>query len=307
MADSGGEEADLREEDWISINIYTGANPGAMDFFISSEIPEVLSCGGFDRWHFLRFFDGHGPHLRLRLRADSGNSANLKRASMLACNRGLDRLGMLPVEEYRPLVMPPGERDVAWLEQSWCAVRSASYEPELEKYGGEPGMPVAAAVFETSSQIAISVLRADLAAEYSRKTMAPCLMAIVADIFWPRNPAALWNNYATYWLGGDTAFARDWRERFLLQADRLREANTPVVAAPEELPPEAAALLADWSKALRTGHKRYQRMRTFQDFPSAQLGLHFIHMMNNRLGLSMLEEAYLATLLEARADTLTPA
>jgi thiopeptide-type bacteriocin biosynthesis protein len=292
---------ELREEDWVFIKIYTGAYPGALDLFISKVIPEVLSQGGFDCWYFVRFIDEHGLHLRLRLRAHPRESANLKRAAMLACNRGLDGLGMLYADEYRPLVLPSGERESTWLKQTPVAVRTATHEPELEKYGGEPGMPIAEDVFESSSRIAVSILRADLAREYSRKTMAPSLMSIVAETFWPRNPAALWSNYATYWLGGDTAFARDWRERFLMQASLLRERNTSVVASAGELPSEATSLLADWTKALRTAHAQYRRMRTFQEFPSSRLGFHFIHMMNNRLGLSALEESYLATLLEVRA------
>jgi hypothetical protein len=132
-------------------------------------------------------------------------------------------------------------------------------------------------------------------------------MALAAEVFWPRDAAPSWSDYATFWLGGDTAFARDWRERFFDQARLLRDQNVPVVADAGELPEKARASLAEWAGALRRAHASYRRLGTFQEFPSVELGSRFIHTMNNRLGLSPLEEAYLATLLEDRAAGLVAA
>lgn len=272
-----------------------------MDFFIATVIPQVLSQVDASRWFFLRFVDPYGLHVRLRLRARRGESAALRRAAMLACHRGLDALGTLLPDEYRPLVVPPEAPDPAWREQALVSVRSTAYEPELEKYGGEPGMPAAEELFEASSRIAVAVLQAERGEALSRKTMAPCLMALAADVFWPRDAAPSWSDYATFWLGGDTAFAREWRERFFDQARLLRDQDVSVVPDAGGLPAPAGVLLAEWTRALRRAHAGYRRLGTFREFPAEELGSRFIHTMNNRLGLSPLEEAYLATLLEDRA------
>lgn len=294
------------EEDWISLHVHAGAHPDAMDYFIATGIPGVLAGGELLRWFFVRMIDEEGFHLRLRLRPRPGERARFQRAALVACHRALDGVGALGASRYRPLVQSPGAFDPAWLERNPVAVREGAYEPELEKYGGEPGIPIAEELFHISSRIAVQVVRADLAGEFSRKTLAPGLMATTRDVFGFRNPATFWREYAMYWLGGDCAFARDMKDRFLAQAELLDRRSTAVIAPPSELPAPARALLEEWEDALRRAHRLYRRSRTFQEFPSPQIGFHFIHTMNNRLGLVPLEEAYLATLLELQCEPHTP-
>lgn len=290
----------FREEDWVSLNVYVGAHPGAMDFFVTTVIPQALAPGGFDRWFFVRSIDERGVHARFRLRARPGEGDALKRRVMLACNRALDGLGSLPAEAYRPLVAEPSAED-SWRDRTPVAVRTSTYDPELEKYGGEPGISTAEELFEVSSRIAVDVLRAEQSGGVSRKTLAPCLMDAAVRAFGPRDSARFWSEYALHWLGGDSAFARDWLDRFRHQARLLRERDTPVVASEADLPPDARDLLAQWKAALERARRAYRAARTFEEFPAAGIGFHFIHIMNNRLGLDALEEAYLATLLGERA------
>jgi thiopeptide-type bacteriocin biosynthesis protein len=176
-----------------------------------------------------------------------------------------------------------------------------AYEPELEKFGGARGMPIAEEIFEASSGIALEILGEEAGGQYSRKTIAPCLMNVVLDAFAPSEGAQrFWQNYGFYWLGGQTMAAEDWRTRFFEKGSRLREQQIPIVW-PAHLPRRATHLTEQWRERLQRASNAYAQIGDLGQVTTDILAFNFIHLMNNRLGLISLEEAYLAALLEQRA------
>ena len=294
--------------DWLYLKMYLGQAVERLDALIVEVIPKVLKRDVVERWFFLRYYDQQGVHLRLRVRLAPHQSQAAMHIQE-TCQKTLDELHRLAPSDYRPMVVPPGFDPRAMVPPTaQVALVQDVYEPEHEKFGGADAMPIAEEVFEVSSGIAVQVLHDEAAGAYSRKTVAPCFLAAAREVFDSKEGASqFWRQYSTYWLGGDTPAAQDWRQRFFDKGQQLAHAEIPIVAGPGALPQEAAPLVDQWRAALERASSAYAGLAPLSSAVADVLAFNFAHLMNNRLGLTSLEEAYLATLLEQRAGrTRTP-
>jgi thiopeptide-type bacteriocin biosynthesis protein len=289
--------------EWIYLKVYLGQAYDKFDALILEVVPKILALELFERWFFLRYLDEKGVHLRLRFQVPAGNTARLAGPIRGLCEKGLEEVTRLPPADYRPMVLPPGyDAQRSPSAAATVGIVTEAYEPELEKFGGARGMPIAEALFEASSRIALAVLGDEREGLYSRKTIAPCLMNVVHDAFGPAEGVPrFWRNYSFYWLGGETMAAEDWRARFFEKGTRLREEQVPIVW-PEDLPARATQLTQEWRAELQRAATGYAHIEDLGQVTTDILAFNFTHLMNNRLGLISLEEAYLAALLEQRAD-----
>jgi thiopeptide-type bacteriocin biosynthesis protein len=289
---------------WIYLKLYVGEAAAKLEPLIVDLAAALADYGRFERWFFLRYFDENGLHVRLRVKARPGEYDETARAVHELCSRCALRLPSYPMREHRPMVIhhaapvdggPAGGRTVR--------IEAARYEPELDKFAGQDGMPIAEAVFDASSRIAWQVLAAEADGKASRKTLAPCFLSEAAAAFPPADGlVTFWRTVSFRWLGGDSPAAREWRQQFFDKGRRLREDGIPVVASDDALSPVEAELLAAWRAALRTAAEGYAALPA-ETVASDVLPFHFGHLMSNRLGLSPFEEAYLAGLLEQQAET----
>ena len=289
--------------EWIYLKVYLGQVIDKFDGLILETVPKILALERFERWFFLRYLDENGVHLRLRFKVPAARAARLAEPIRALCERGLDRVAHLPPTSYRPMVLPrdfDAQRNVS--VTAAVGIVADTYQPELEKFGGARGMPIAEEIFEASSRIALAILGDEADGRYSRKTIAPCLMHLVHDAFAPSESAErFWRNYSFSWLGGETMAAADWRVRFFEKGTRLRDERIPIVWPPD-LPRRATQLTDEWREQLRRAANAYGRIEDLGQVTTDILAFNFAHLMNNRLGLISVEEAYLAALLEQRAE-----
>lgn len=294
------EDPTATADNWIYFKLYVGRASDRLDGFILDLVPRLLAFGELDRWFFLRYVDQGGVHLRLRLQVRSGAAADRVEPARRLCEEALERIPQLAPSHHRPMVMPPGfdPHGEVPIANAVVYLDRQVYEPELDKFGGKEGMPIAEALFEASSLVAYECLKAEIDGGISRKTLAPCFMALVASAFLPPSESAqFWRSYCLYWLGGSTSAAEDWRDRFLRKSGELEADGTPVIMPESTMSPEAKRLLKEWQGALQVAAEGYRAL--VGDAPSAEvLAFNFAHLMNNRIGLLSLEEAYLAALLE---------
>jgi hypothetical protein len=284
---------------WLFYRIYTGAAAGKMDHLVTGAFREIAGNRDVTRWFFLRYTDEGGAHLRLRLQT-AGDVATLRRAAEPLLADALAELPLLLPAPYRPTILPPSASaaDVpAAGPPAGVRVELDRYEPDIDSFG-EEGVGLAEVLFHASSEVAVRVLADEREQKYSRKTIAPILMQAVGDAFMPAVGRPLWTDYATYWLAlpGD-----EWRSRFLAKAGEMRALGIPVLTPDERLPAEALAVVRAWRAATAAVAEAF---RTAGDQPSRrpfELAFHFLHSMNNRLGLMPIEEAYFATLLGENA------
>ncbi|MYT25707.1 hypothetical protein GTW69_36490, partial [Streptomyces sp. SID7760] len=83
---------------------------------------------GAGDWFFIRYHEG-GPHLRIRFRGAGSGGDAARDAAALAAELALAAAGTTPATGTWP--GRHGE------------VRVVAYEPETERYGGPPALPVA--------------------------------------------------------------------------------------------------------------------------------------------------------------------
>ncbi len=138
---------------WLYLKVY----PGRLDL-IDATLRTVVRpwvaahTSVIRRWFYLRYFDGAGPHVRLRLLLGHDDADALA----LAVPELLDRLGSLEADDRaRRSDVPglPGRAHHHAAKQFRAEVAVDLYEPEYGKWGGVEFMPVAETLFEFSSTI----------------------------------------------------------------------------------------------------------------------------------------------------------
>jgi hypothetical protein len=293
-----------RDSRWLYYKIYTAAGVIHLEHLIAQTLPAVLECPGIGRWFFLRYLDEEGPHLRLRIRT-TGHSAGLDHAVTPLLARGLDQLSEVPPLEHCPTVMLPQPPNPS-LAAPVMGIRRDRYRPEVGKFGVH-GIYIAEALFEASSRIAVQIIIDERAGEYSRKDIVPLLMKSVQDAFAHQgDTSAFWERYASYWLS-TIAKSEELRQRFVEKRSELAARGITVLGRQDRLATGAATCLAQWRLALEKAVDEYSRVPDVPAVPMADLAFHFVHLMNNRLGVMPVEESYFGVLLAARNQPLSPA
>lgn len=244
--------------------------------------------GWVDRFFFLRYTAG-GAHVRFRLH---GLPATLAR-------------------EVRPRLAAAAETlpgGAAWIP----------YEPEVLRYGGRQAVAIAERVFDASSRLVLDLL-ADLPPGDRDARLGRALLAMLIGLHvfaGSRSEAArISRQYGEAYLRQQMPDAAS-RERLRGAFERGLERQASALAGMvervwgllddgAELPPAVAAYrtcLAEARDRLvelhhqgrlvhRGGHYRRWRDGVTSIFPS------HLHMTNNRLGVTMGEECYLASLV----------
>jgi thiopeptide-type bacteriocin biosynthesis protein len=253
--------------------------------------PLAKACGpGAVRWFFLRYAE-ETSHVRLRFLAPG------------------------PVLEET--IWPRVAEAAASSELVVHSTRER-YEPEVERYGGPWGLALAEELFHLQSETALALLE-KIEPGNRPKRLGKGLLAMLVLLFLYRGerPAAaeLARRYGTSYLKAwaeDAAKQEHWlrtfEEAFDRQADRLAgyvETAWGALESGGELTPELDTYRRDMEDVAR-------RLRELFDQGRLRLGSRpaadwdecvrwivpsYIHMMNNRLGISIQEESYLSVLI----------
>jgi thiopeptide-type bacteriocin biosynthesis protein len=175
-------------------------------------------------------------------------------------------------------------------------VRVAIYEPEWRKFGGRFCLEHMHELFCLASRQALEAL---LAADPSRRTrlrIALSFMIALSDAL-DVSTERYWRFASWYWSGGPTAHA----ERSRTAIARMAPPNT--LFTPSQVEADRAVAYSRAARAI---------LQSVIAAPDAVAGaehyaFHVIHLMNNRLGVRVIEEAWLSHFLAARAASTGPA
>ncbi|PZE78428.1 thiopeptide-type bacteriocin biosynthesis protein [Curtobacterium sp. MCBD17_019] len=115
-------------------------------------------------WHFLRYVDHSGPHVRFRVCTTSDLA---------------DRLHLARLELGHP-------------------VRPELYEPETGKWGTTVGVTAAERVFNASSRLAVEALRSGCLAPAAQQVFTRAAEQLVPDV---RTRVTVLRTHAAWWLG----------------------------------------------------------------------------------------------------------
>lgn len=247
------------------------------------------------RFFFIRYSED-GPHVRLRLEVPSTATRGVRRDLARATAHA-----------------PPG----AGLSLTWIP-----YEPETERYGGRWGVHVSEDVFQLSSEVCLELLRRPGGTETETRFASALLAMIVlvrAFLPDPDSGVAFFESYAGDFLrsalpaDGPSAFEHAFAEGYALQAEQIAPYVAAAWSSDDESFPGAPldrydAELRGLRERILSGARegrldRFEGAERRPDIALNRLLPSYAHMMHNRLGLSVPEEAYIAyTLHRALRD-----
>ena len=192
------------------------------------------------------------------------------------------------------------------------------YEPEVERYGGPWGLALAEELFHRQSETALALLE-KIPPGTRPQRLGKGLLAMLVLLFLyrgeRRSAADLAQRYGTSYLkawAGDAEEQERWlrtfQEAFDRQADRLAdyvESAWEALESGGELTPELDAYRRDMEDVARRLRELFDQRclrlgaRTADDWDECVRSIvpSYVHMMNNRLGVSIQEESYLSVLI----------
>jgi len=285
-----------RSASWHFYKLYIGSHHDGMDFLIAEGLTPALALAPDSPWFFLRYIDEKGVHLRVRFLLQNEDQSR-EAAIYATLHDALNRLPKRPASLWTPLV---NFRDMPTFPEYQFPVHCerAEYQPETEVYGGETGMGIAETLFHHSSDIARAILQDESAHTVSRKDFVlPLMLAALQRFVPPGRHIAFLDSYATFWLAGSPDIGM-MKNTFTDRAWDLIDENVPLLSPQLRQQPHCAALLTRWESALEQTRRSYERhCERYNDGLAENLAFQFMHLMNNRLGLSTLDEAWLAVLM----------
>lgn len=292
---------------WVYVKLYLGRAIDRMDRLLIALASEPVLTERAESWFYLRYVDERGIHVRLRaLTRDGDDRDGLLRALIDAGAARLAELHGHPPGDYHPVVSLPGFGEslarftAAHIDMDVIEDR---YAPETDKYGARPGMDAAERLFHQSSRLAAQVLALEERGLLSRKDLLPVLMQDATQAFLPRaDHASFWAMFSYCCLNGRSPVAEDWRQSFANKGHELAKRSIRIVAPDSLLGDEARAIVTAWRGAVRQAAADYAALARQADTRPEVLAFNVMHLMNNRLGLAALEEAYIAALLERQAQ-----
>jgi thiopeptide-type bacteriocin biosynthesis protein len=297
---------------WISAYIYFDGNiyGDECDFVITSLfLPFIKKYQHFyfDSYFFIRYSDT-GSHVRIRF---SGNKELLEKELKPVFEKYI-------IESFPVLIIGIGRIKGTPVDASKFFIKWAEYEPETDRYGGKFAIKVAEEFFFCSSDTAIDMLKPLGVNNYpSRLGKGLALMLILLHQMFGEKEKALRlvNMYSDGYLRNIAVnediknfWIETFNDGFKKQASNLTNIVNILwegMENEEELPEE----LSRYYNALAL-----LRIKLFNLFNEGKITLHnqaelswdnslfriipsYIHMMNNRLGISIQDESYLAHII----------
>ncbi|PZH16293.1 lantibiotic biosynthesis protein [Streptomyces sp. NTH33] len=324
---------------WISLHTFYAANANPVLVECVGPLVESLRKRGLLRkWFFIRYWL-EGPHIRLRLLpTDPSHADEVREIAEDALTAFLRRRPALYEEDrdnsrdlYRNLFLAEYSQE-RWDElygsdgempfRENNSVALIPYEREYDRYGGPAGMPLSESHFERSSDLVLDLLattnvhvRTVLLGQAAQLTMALCFTFLPDD----DAVAEFLVRYRTMWETSYQESSQDQHGKFDRSYERMRERlvqrlrhirdsrrDNPAAAPTEserswlahcaELRDSVVSLAEAGSLTFRDGKAAD---------PAAALAIllsSYVHMTNNRIGISILDEIYLSYVIGKALD-----
>ena len=293
---------------WSALHVHLHGGPDQADALLRDHVVPAtaasLDRGEISSWFFVRYWEG-GPHLRWRVADASPATAHRLRAGLVEAVAALPP----PAREPRPADWyarfgVAATDDLGWHPHG--TVLAEPYEPETDRYGGPEAIAAAEDLFAASSRVAATVLGA--APARRRSTAVDLLFAFVtASGFSGHAAAGFLRGYANGWAATPaadgaglaeavTTAERDFHARPAAFVERQRQVAGIVAGRTG-----AGTSVGFWADAVAGYVARLRELagqgRLTAPVPAILASQ--IHMLHNRLGLSIPAECQLAWLASA--------
>jgi thiopeptide-type bacteriocin biosynthesis protein len=314
---------------WLSMHIHYNSDP----FWLLTEAIDPLIAQLFEQdllsnYFFIRYWE-QGPHIRLRLMPSQADAAPAllqtvgSRVEQFLTRRPSifkfpsmymsDMFRELFIEEYSEaaLYKKYGKKGLIPFERN-NSIKPVDYEPEYERYGGTRGTAIAERYFEDSSAITLQVLGGQNGHDF-RIVLGQAFrfFVYVCLVFFDASERADFAAaYQRQWAQFGGKKSPSTRSEFSYKYERQRDALAYAMHACEDVfaglaeatPVEAAWIVAlqrlkvSLVEACADGDIAVPETRGGAAAYARYLLPSYIHMHNNRMGLSISDEVYMAYL-----------
>lgn len=322
---------DIGQKDFLSVHIFYNASdlrPVLMEC-VDPLVARFEKERMISRFFFVRYWEG-GCHVRLRLCPEEGVSfEDLKQEiepavqaflednpSLFDPNWEMLRATMRTLFEYEYgreefVRLFGAEGDIEIADNN--SYHYIPYKPEYGRYGGPDGIKLSEQHFHISSKIALKALReSNSHVKTSILGLALQLMFHFITVFYESKADVIdfFERYASRWH----EFAVS--EKFTARLDQLYKAQegtllgffTQADSIHQNLDSSESGALGKWLRHaywLRDNIRKLWEEKKLKLEPEAasyesavrRLLISYVHMMNNRLGVGILEEVYMAHLI----------
>jgi thiopeptide-type bacteriocin biosynthesis protein len=289
----------MDENEWLFYKIYVPSEAHG-DIFLEKILKpateELWKNEKYIKWFFIRYLDDSGYHFRLRYLVRSNDIDSV--CDFLE-NRFDEELSSLLDFEInrRKRILPIPSFDKGHVEQK-SYYELSIYEQEIEKYGGENGLSLAEDIFMASSNLTVKAISGINSGEIDRYKLGLLTMNILMDeCLEPKEFSSFLENYINYWTGSNYSSERKPYRDSLIEAGDKRKESTKRVLENHKMNQEVQNEINEFRNIVKLTIDFLQKNEKISQ-SLAHLCFHYIHMMNNRLGIWPGEEAYLAALLQ---------
>ncbi len=318
-------------DQWSSFHVHYNSDPHwLLKEAVTPMVQTLRTRRLIDRYFFIRYWE-QGPHIRLRFLATNERShSELTELVKDAIN---DFLHVRPsVFRFPTRYMPPsfsrmfvaeyGEQQLTEKygesgQIPYAAnnhIVSAPYIPEDERYGGKSGVTIAETHFEMSSDYVLRALAGSNGHDFrvilgnGYRLMLYCCMILMED---RHSQLRCLENYQNHWSGLVASFPESviaQLETKYLNNKHAIDRNTEECISSLEGHAEGSATDRFWIE-----HLRSIRCKLGEAFAAKELQLppqirtekealdylipSYMHMTNNRFGISIFDEMYLAYIM----------
>lgn len=292
---------------WASWHLHVQSRGGqALDQILRDVVAPVATMLAVSEphrrpWFFIRYWQ-HGPHLRLRIAGlDAEQTRSMSSAlteRMEAALSGLDDSQRMDQNDYAQIVSEiaragEGGQSMAVGTLAPAGVLPQAYEPEIDRYGGRSQLGLSEDLFHSSS---VAALRACLRRPSYAHHLNDGLEAMAATMSaWPEDRGLLLRRTRDGW----TDFIRNAGygnapavEEF---AAKKAHALSGVADQLNEISRGAPSRWSGWTGQLAPACERW--LSELGRARAAEIFASHLHMMQNRLGVAVGREAYLAATL----------
>jgi len=316
---------------WISAHIFYSSDPTPLLIECIAPLVDKLRAEDFiSRYFFIRYWLA-GPHVRLRLSPREAISCGDVKAIVEEAIRSylarrpslfdLDQKALVPF--YRRMFEVEYGRDAFTAKYGEDgeiplypnnSVRYFEYEPEYARYGGEHGIEVAEKHFEVSSDIVLQLLqsatgetRSILLGHALHLMLTMCYGFMETD----ENASSFLYKYEEHWRRQyKEAIQRKevFESKYVAMAEKLRRRVSRVRRLSDDPSGYSTEIERRWAahvKDLKTSIRELAKTRRLEMPPVAEgeqaalrfLLTNYLHMTNNRMGVTISDEVYLSYLL----------
>ncbi len=313
---------------WISAHLFYHQDPRPLlTHCVRPLITELRAAQSIERYFFVRYWQG-GPHIRLRILPTRQASREAlqrmleQRADSFFANHPAIRPVQDEVYAQRAALFSEFEYGVSEKSPLYPnnSLHYIPYIPETTRYGGVAALPTVEQHFMESSEISLELLQQDRTR--NQWTGQALSMMLVGMLQYTNALPIVTSMFESYFFWAHRVFGpqrasslEQFEQRYLKQEQQLQRLITRLLETRVAELSVANDFLADWSCSIRMLTQALRSLARQGDLPddfwaqapaprtSLRFGslpgviLSCLHMHNNRLGVSLFEEAYLTFLV----------